>query len=260
MFTIGSWLSSSHLVIVFLPFDHWISLDLSDFISYFFSYLQQMAVFRTTISCNTMYLDQKTVERCWIIDGAIQRGIVRMYSSVLLQNLKACGAWASTFFFQKTCLSAPVTYITKPNLVWSPKAPCSSCCPIQSLICQETVSKLPLKMEGENLQSIQWPGREVARILTWWGGEPSWRMPTHSSWWSTQHCPQKFVISRYSWKPAHWHSIVFITGWRHCGCAVTRQWSHPEFSPDWVGQNSADAAGSTAHATWWHYPQFLWLQ
>ena len=100
----------------------------------------------------------------------------------------------------------------------------------------------------------------------WWGGW-SWSpwelrsgMPMLGFWPSTLHCPQKFVISRYSWKPAHWHSIVLITGWRHCGCAVTRQWSHPEFSPDWVGQNSADAAGSTAHATWWHYPQFLWLQ
>ena len=100
-----------------------------------------------------------------------------------------------------------MTYITKPNLVWAPTARCWRL-PITVPICQETVSTLALKMEGQNLQSKQWLGREVARILTWWGGEPSWRMPTHSSWWSTQHCPQKFVISRYSRNPANCHSNV----------------------------------------------------
>ena len=47
-------LSSSHLITGF----HWIPLDLSDFFSYFSSYLQQMAVFRTPISCIAMYLAQ----------------------------------------------------------------------------------------------------------------------------------------------------------------------------------------------------------
>ena len=118
-----------------------------------------------------------------------------------------------------------------------------------------------LKREGRICRLRGWTMvRGVELIPLYWEGELRSGMPMLGFWPSILHCPQKFVISRFSWKPAHWHSIVFITGWRHCGCAVTRQWSHPEFSPDWVGQNSADAAGSTAHATWWHYPQFLWLQ
>ena len=47
-------LSSSHLITGF----HWILLDLSDFFSYFSSYLQQMPVFRTPISCIAIYLVQ----------------------------------------------------------------------------------------------------------------------------------------------------------------------------------------------------------
>ena len=47
-------LSSTNLITGF----HWIPLDLSDFFSYFSSYLQQMAVFRTPISCIAMYLAQ----------------------------------------------------------------------------------------------------------------------------------------------------------------------------------------------------------
>ena len=46
--TILDRLSSSNLITLLLQFDHWSSLDLLDFFSYFSSYLQQMAVFRTT--------------------------------------------------------------------------------------------------------------------------------------------------------------------------------------------------------------------
>ena len=118
-----------------------------------------------------------------------------------------------------------------------------------------------LKIRGGILQIREWTtARGVELIHLYSKGEQRSGMPMLGFWPSTLHCPQKFVISRYSWKPAHWHSIVLITGWRHWGCAFTRQWSHLEFCPNWVGQNSADAAGSTAHATWWHYPQFSWLQ
>ena len=106
-----------------------------------------------------------------------------------------------------------------------------------------------LKIRGGILQIREWTtARGVELIHLYSKGEQRSGMPMLGFWPSTLHCPQKFVISRYSWKPAHWHSIVLITGWRHWGCAFTRQWSHLEFCPNWVGQNSANAAGSTAHA------------
>ena len=41
-----------------------------------------------------------------------------------------------------------------------------------------------------------------------------------------------------SWKPAHCHSFVFITGWCNYCCAVRRPWSHPQFCANRVGEDA----------------------
>ena len=114
-----------------------------------------------------------------------------------------------------------------------------------------------LKMRGENLQRWGWIARKVESIPWYCKGELRLRMPTLGFWPSTLHCPQKSVISRYSWKPAHCHSNVFITGWCNCCSAVRGRWSHPQFRANRVGENAPNDSDSTPHATWWHYPPLL---
>ena len=69
-------------------------------------------------------------------------------------------------------------------------------------------------MRGENLKFTDtqnktgWRVRGVELIPSYFWGEPRSRTPMLGFWKSTLHCPKKFVISRYSWKPPHWYSIV----------------------------------------------------
>ena len=87
-------------------------------------------------------------------------------------------------------------------------------------------------------------------------GELRSRIPTLGFWWSTLHCPQKSVISRYSWKPAHCHSFVFIAGWCNCCCVVRGPWSHPQFCANRSGEDAPTDSDGAPHDTipcyyWW---------
>ena len=184
-----------------------------------------MAVFRTPISCSATYLVQvsaRTSPREWI------ERVWCFPDSVL------CSYYAAM---------TSVQLIDHLNFLRNITAGVSEYCQYWT-------------WEGRiyNFQTIGWMARGVVLVHSLFRGEKRSKMPMLGFWESTLHCPLKFAISRYNWKPAHWHSIVFITGRCHCGCAVARQWSHPECCAYWVGQNSPDAAGGTAHATWWHYP------
>ena len=107
-----------------------------------------------------------------------------------------------------------------------------------------------LKMRGENLQRWGWIARKVEPIPWYCKGELRSRMSTLGFWWSTLHCPQKSVFSRYSW------SLPFNCI-HHCCCARTAGHSMTECLSSLSVKSPSDARQTPQTRCTWKHSNFI---